>query len=114
MKTAAIDYRLPQELIAQHPVEQRDASRLLVVDRRTGTFREDTFHHIGAYFDSGDCLALNDTKVIRARLNGRKATGGKVEIFLLRETRPQEWEALVRPSARVKSGTRVLEVIKAC
>ena len=105
MKTDILDYSLPSKCIAQYPVEKRDASRLLVVDRQAGTFKEDEFAHIGQYLNPGDSLVLNDTRVIRARLQGHKPTGGKVEIFLLHEISPGEWEALVRPSARIKSGT---------
>lgn len=107
MNTDELDYVLPEELIAQRPAEPRDASRLLVIDRATGKMQEDTFHNIPAHLHSGDCLVMNDTRVIRARLNGRKPTGGRVELFLLRETAPATWEALVRPSAKVKPGTRV-------
>ena len=108
MNTEELSYTLPDELIAQHPVEMRSESRLLVVDRATGTFSEDTFSNVAAYFNSGDAMVVNDTRVIRARLKAQKPTGGKVELFLLREMAPGEWEALVRPSARVKPGSSVL------
>ena len=104
MKTAELEYDLPEELIAQHPSERRDASRLLVVDRTTGGLREDEYRNVANYLRSGDCMALNDTRVIRARLHGHKDTGGRVEVFLLREEAPGEWIALVRPSAKVKPG----------
>lgn len=107
MDTSRLDYDLPEHLIAQHPAEPRDASRLLVVDRSDQSIREDVFRNIGAYLRTGDCLVLNDTRVIRARLRARKPTGGHVELFLLRETAPGRWEALVRPSAKVKPGTQV-------
>jgi len=107
MKTAELDYDLPEELIAQRPCEERDAARLLVLDREAGTIREDVFRNVAAHLRGGDCLVLNDTRVIRARLHGRKPTGGQVEVFLLREEAPGAWTALVRPSARVKPGTRV-------
>jgi len=107
MRTSELDYHLPPELIAQHPSEQRDASRLLVVDRASGTMRLDVFRNIASYLDAGDCLVMNDTQVIRARLHGWKPTGGSVEIFLLREIEPSLWSALVKPSARLKPGTRV-------
>jgi S-adenosylmethionine:tRNA ribosyltransferase-isomerase len=105
MKTEALDYHLPEELIAQHPVEKRDESRLLVVNRATGSIEEDAFKHLPQYLQPGDALVLNDTQVIRARLRGRKLTGGKVEIFLLQEERPSVWRALVRPSAKAPPGT---------
>lgn len=107
MKTTDLDYDLPDELIAQEPAPQRDASRLLVVDRARGTISEDTFDHMPNYLSPGDCVVLNDTRVIRARLHGTKATGGRVEIFLLHEEEPGVWSALVKPSAKVKPGTNV-------
>ena len=107
MDITELDYELPEALIAQHPCEKRDESRLLIVDRKTGSIQEDVFRNVGDYLRSGDCLALNETRVIRARLRGRKATGGRVEIFLLHEHAPGEWDALVRPSAKVAPGTRV-------
>ncbi len=107
MKTAQLDYDLPESLIAQHPSEKRDESRLLVVDRAAGEFKEDIFKNLCSYLDAGDCVVLNDTRVIRARLYGRKETGGKVEIFLLKELQPGLWEALIRPSARVRAGMAV-------
>ena len=108
MNTDELDYSLPDELIAQQPVENRSESRLLVVDRSAGTIKEDVFSNVGAYLDPGDSMVVNDTRVIRARLHAQKPTGGKVELFLLRELAPGEWEALVRPSARVKPGSEVL------
>ncbi|MFP4173772.1 MAG: tRNA preQ1(34) S-adenosylmethionine ribosyltransferase-isomerase QueA [Candidatus Hydrogenedentota bacterium] len=107
MKTSELVYTLPQELIAQRPREERDQARLLIVDRQTGQFHDDVFHNLPAYLQPGDCAVLNDTRVIRARLHGRKPTGGKVEVFLLREIAPGEWDALVRPSARVMPGTEI-------
>lgn len=107
MRTADLDYDLPEELVAQRPCPRRDEARLLVVDRASGAVREDVFRNIASHFAGGDCLVLNDTRVIRARLHGAKPSGGKVEVFLLREVEPAVWEALVRPSARVKPGTPV-------
>ncbi|MCX5759838.1 MAG: tRNA preQ1(34) S-adenosylmethionine ribosyltransferase-isomerase QueA [Candidatus Hydrogenedentes bacterium] len=107
MDTSELDYDLPPERIAQRPAEPRDASRLLVLDRASGEVRLDTFRNIGAYLRAGDCLVMNDTRVIRARLRGRKPSGGHVEVFLLREQSPGVWTALVRPSARVKPGSTV-------
>jgi S-adenosylmethionine:tRNA ribosyltransferase-isomerase len=107
MKTSDLDYDLPDELIAQAPAERRDASRLLVVDRAAGTVAEDVFEHMPQYLRGGDCVVLNDTRVIRARLHGQKPTGGRVEIFLLHEEAPGVWSALVKPSAKVKPGTEV-------
>jgi S-adenosylmethionine:tRNA ribosyltransferase-isomerase len=107
MLTAELDYDLPERLIAQQPAARRDQSRLLVVDRRSGDLREDIFARLPDYVEAGDCLALNDTRVIRARLKGQKDTGGKIELFLLREIEPGAWEVLVRPSSRVKPGSAV-------
>ena len=107
MKTADLDYELPEDLIAQEPCEPRDMARMMVIDRARGTIDIDVFRNLPAYLVTGDCLVLNDTRVIRARLFGRKRTGGRVEVFLLRESAPGEWEALVRPSAKVKPGTPV-------
>lgn len=107
MRTEQLDYALPEAQIAQHPLAQRDASRLLVVDRAAGTWREDVFANLPTYLRAGDCLVLNDTRVVRARLRGHKESGGAVEIFLLREVEPGAWAALVRPSAKIKDGARV-------
>ncbi len=107
MKTSELEFDLPEALVAQRPAEPRDAARLLILDRATGELAETTFAHLPDYLNAGDCLVFNDTKVIRARLFGAKPTGGKVEIFLLREVEPGAWEALVRPSAKVKPGTAV-------
>ncbi|MBX7255823.1 MAG: tRNA preQ1(34) S-adenosylmethionine ribosyltransferase-isomerase QueA [Candidatus Hydrogenedentes bacterium] len=108
MHISELDYELPEELIAQQPCEQRDASRLMVIDRADGVIHTDVFRNVSAYLRAGDCLVLNQTRVIRARLHGRKPSGGAVEIFLLHEESPGCWEALVRPSARVKPGVTVI------
>ena len=108
MHTEELNYSLPDELIAQHPVKNRSESRLLVVNRQAGTLTEDVFSNIGTYLNPGDAMVVNDTRVIKARLKAEKPTGGKVELFLLREMAPGDWEALVRPSARVKPGSMVL------
>ncbi len=108
MDTAALDYTLPEELIAQRPCEPRDAARLLVLDRRTGEITTDVYRNVADYLLPGDCMVLNDTRVIRARLHGHKPTGGRVELFLLHEEEPGTWAALVRPSAKVRPGTEVL------
>ncbi|MCP4646048.1 MAG: tRNA preQ1(34) S-adenosylmethionine ribosyltransferase-isomerase QueA [bacterium] len=107
MNTSDLEYELPERLIAQRPCDKRDESRLLVVSRADGTIREDVYRNVANYLQPGDCLVLNDTRVIRARLMGRKPTGGRVEVFLLHEHAPCEWDALVRPSAKVKPGTCV-------
>jgi len=107
MKTSELDYDLSPELVAQHPAKKRDESRLLVLNRADNSMRIDVFRNLPSYLTRGDCLVLNETRVIRARLYGRKPTGGRVEVFLLHEFEPGEWRALVRPSARVAEGTRV-------
>ncbi len=107
MRTSELDYELPERLIAQEPCEPRDAARMLVLDRASGTIRADVFRNMPSYLRTGDCIVLNDTRVIRARLHGRKETGGEIEVFLLREEAPGVWEALAKPSARVRPGTPV-------
>jgi len=111
METSQFDYDLPQELIAQTPVEPRDASRLMVVHRGSERIEHRTFRHITEYLSPGDLLILNQTRVIPARLFGRKAgTGGKVELLLLQRQDEQLWEALVRgkglrPGTYIELGT---------
>ncbi|RLA78444.1 MAG: tRNA preQ1(34) S-adenosylmethionine ribosyltransferase-isomerase QueA [Deltaproteobacteria bacterium] len=107
MKTEEFDYHLPPEAIAQEPAEPRDSSRLLVLDRSTGELHETVFRQIVDYLRSGDVLVLNDTRVIPARLHGRKPTGGRCEVFLLRDLGGGRWEALVRPARRLKPGSEV-------
>jgi S-adenosylmethionine:tRNA ribosyltransferase-isomerase len=108
MRLADFDYTLPPELIAQQPASPRDTSRLLVVDRATGSFEHRIFRDIGAYLHAGDVLVVNDTRVIRARLRGRRAgTGGAVELLLLLPLPDGAWEALVRPGRRLRAGTIV-------
>lgn len=105
MKVAEFDYNLPEELIAQEPVEPRDASRLLVVHRQTGELEHRAFRDIVDYIRPGDVLVINDTKVIPARLFGTKMdTGGHVELLLLKRMGRDAWEALVRPGRRVRPG----------
>ena len=98
MKTDLFDYELPPAYIAQQPAEPRDSSRLLVLDRATGTIEHRTFREIGRYLQHGDLLVGNDSRVIPARLHGRKKSGGAVELFLLRQIDEQGvvWECLVR------------------
>jgi len=103
VKTADFDYRLPPELIAQTPVEPRDASRLMVVDRRTGDVLHRHFRDLPGFLRSGDLLVHNESRVIPARLFARKLTGAKVEILLLRRRADDTWETLVR-GKRVRAG----------
>jgi len=95
MKLSTFDYTLPPELIAQTPVEPRHASRLMVVNRRTGDITHHQFSDLPAYLNPGDILVANDTRVIPARLYGKKATGGKMELLLLKKQSATQWEALV-------------------
>ncbi|MCV0403498.1 MAG: tRNA preQ1(34) S-adenosylmethionine ribosyltransferase-isomerase QueA [Chloroflexi bacterium] len=101
------DYDLPTEAIAQSPVEPRDASRLLVLERATGTIRHARFAEIGRWFRPGDLLVVNDSRVIPARLRATRPGGGQAEVLVLRpiDGDPRRWEALVRPSRRIPDGT---------
>lgn len=102
------DFTLPPELIAQTPVPQRDQSRLMVVHRGQQRITHDVFHHIGDYLSPPDVLVVNNTRVIPARLHGRKTcTGGKIEVLLLHDMGAGEWETLLRPTAKVPPGTVV-------
>lgn len=109
---SAFDYDLPQELIAQTPIEPRDASRLLVIDRASGSFAHRHFRDIGEYLRPGDLLIANQSRVIPARLLGRRAeSGGNVEVLLLAERADlgaNVWETLVRPGRRLREGSQVL------
>jgi len=113
MRLADFDYTLPSDLIAQQPASPRDASRLLVVNRATGRLMHRVFREIGDYLQEGDVAVVNDTRVLPARLRGRRAaTGGAVEVLLLRPAEGGKagdgaWEALVRPGRRVRDGTIV-------
>ncbi len=105
MLLSDFDYFLPEELIAQHPCEPRDHSRLLVLDKETGTINHQHFYDLPEYLHAGDTLVFNDTRVIPARLIGAKPeTGGKVEVFLLSRKNGEEWEALVKPGKKARPG----------
>ncbi|HOP07093.1 MAG TPA: tRNA preQ1(34) S-adenosylmethionine ribosyltransferase-isomerase QueA [candidate division Zixibacteria bacterium] len=111
MKIELFDYDLPPELIAQYPSRKRDQSRLLVLNRATGKTEITHFNAVVDFLQPGDGLVVNRTKVFKARLNGRRATGARVELFLVRPDAtgdPLEWLALVSPSRRVKPGESVL------
>lgn len=108
MKTSDFYYELPQELIAQDPLEDRSSSRLLHLDRRTGEISHGTFQDILTYLKPGDCLVINDTKVIPARLFGRKEdTGAVIELLLLKRRENDVWETLVKPGKKAKVGTKL-------
>jgi S-adenosylmethionine:tRNA ribosyltransferase-isomerase len=109
MHIADFDYELPGELIAQTPLEERDASRMLVLDRGKQAWTDATFREFVDYLRPNDVVVVNNSRVIPARLIGRRdESGGQVEIFLVREIEPGIWEALVRPGARLKSGSRAV------
>lgn len=102
------DYNLDESLIAQTPLRERDHSKLLVVNKKDGSFKDDVFYNIINYLESGDTLVLNNTKVLPSRIYGiKKETNAKIEVLLLKEIESDEWETLVRPQKRVKIGTVV-------
>ena len=108
MKTSDFYYDLPEELIAQDPLENRSDSRLMVLDKKTGAVSHHIFRDIVEYLQPGDCLVINDTKVIPARLIGSKEdTGAKIEVLLLKRKTGDVWETLVKPGRKAKPGTRI-------
>jgi S-adenosylmethionine:tRNA ribosyltransferase-isomerase len=108
MKTSDFYYDLPEELIAQDPLEDRTASRLLVLDRKTGAVKHKIFSDVIDYLNKGDCLVINNTRVIPARLIGEKeGTGGKVEVLLLKRRANDVWETLVKPGKKLKPGAKI-------
>lgn len=107
MLVTDFDYDLPQELIAQHPMEPRDHSRLLVVDKKTGEIEHKHFYDLVNYLKPGDVLVFNDTRVIPARLHGTKNTGAHVEVFLLTRRDATDWEVLVRPGKKLQVGAKI-------
>ena len=107
MKTHDFYYELPEELIAQTPLQQRDASRLMVLNRVTGEIEHKHFYDIIDYLHPGDCLVLNDSRVLPARLLGHRPTGGAVEILLLRDLGDKKWECLCKPGKKMREGDTV-------
>lgn len=107
MLVTDFDYDLPQELIAQHPMEPRDHSRLLVVDKKSGEIEHKHFYDLVNYLKPGDVLVFNDTRVIPARLHGTKDTGAHVEVFLLTRRDATDWEVLVRPGKKLQVGAKI-------
>jgi len=106
MKVSEFNFYLPEELIAQHPLKERDASRLMVLDKKNGEIEHKTFHDIIDYLNPGDTLVLNNTRVLPARLIGEKeSTGGKIEFLLLKRIEGDKWECLAKPGKRAKIGT---------
>lgn len=107
LKVTDFDFYLPEELIAQHPLEQRDEARLMLLDKETGEIEHKIFKDIVDYLQPGDCLVLNDTRVLPARLiGGKEGTGGKMEFLLLKRTDKDTWETLVKPGKRAQIGSR--------
>lgn len=107
MKVSDFDFYLPEELIAQHPLEKRDASRLMVLDKKTGSIEHKSFHDVIDYLNEGDTLVLNNTRVMPARLIGEKEnTGGKIEFLLLKRIEGDKWECLAKPGKKAKIGQR--------
>lgn len=108
MKKSDFNFILPEELIAQDPLEDRSSSRLLVLDKKTGAIKHEIFKNITNYLKRGDCLVINDTKVIPARLFGvKEETGAKIEVLLLKRKENDCWETLVKPGKKAKIGTKL-------
>ena len=108
MKTHDFYYDLPEELIAQTPLEKRDTSRLMTLDRATGAVDHKHFYDIIDYLDPGDCLVMNDSRVLPARLLGHRPTGGAVEVLLLRDLGDKRWECLCKPGRKMQVGSEVI------
>lgn len=108
MKTSDFDFQLPEELIAQTPLERRDASRLLTLDRESGAVGHHHFYDLPRFLRPGDCLVLNDSRVLPARLIGHRPTGGACEVLLLVDKSGDLWECLVRPGRKLKPGAQVI------
>ena len=104
MKTSDFWYDLPEELIAQTPLQQRDSSRLLVLDKESGAISHRHFYDILDYLNPGDCLVMNDSRVLPARLLGHRPTGGAVEVLLLRDLGEKKWECLCKPGRKMQVG----------
>lgn len=108
MRISDFDYQLPEELIAQHPPERRDSSRMLIVDRGSQTWHDAQFNSLPDYLGANDVLVLNNTRVFPARLHGKRIpSGGAIELLLLREIEPNLWQALARPARRLQKGTKI-------
>ena len=108
MRLEDFNYNLPQELIAQDPLLDRASSRLMVLDKNTGEIKHKIFADVIDYLNVGDCLVINDTKVIPARLIGEKEdTGASIEVLLLKRKEDSTWETLVKPGKKAKIGARI-------
>ena len=108
MKVSDFNYELPKELIAQHPYDKRDEARLMVLDKKKQSIEHKVFKDVVDYLSPGDCLVINNTKVIPARLYGKKDTGANVEFLLLKRIENDTWEAMVRPGNKLKVGSKVI------
>ena len=108
MKTSDFFYELPEELIAQTPLEQRDTSRLMVLNKETGAVTHKHFYDVIDYLQPGDCLVMNDSRVLPARLLGHRPTGGAVEVLLLRDLGDKKWECLCKPGRKMQVGNQVI------
>ena len=108
MKVSDFNYELPEELIAQTPIEKRDSSRLMVLNKEKQTIEHKVFSDIIEYLKEGDCLVINNTKVIPARLYGKKETGANIEFLLLNRIEGDTWEVMVRPGRKLQIGTKVI------
>ena len=108
MKKSDFSFELPEELIAQTPIGRRDASRLLVLDKNTGKISHSHFYNLPDYLVEGDCLVLNDSRVLPARLIGTRKTGGAVEVVLLRDLGGGDWECLTRPGKKTRPGAELV------
>ena len=108
MKTKDFWYDLPEDLIAQTPLQQRDSSRLMMLDRETGEVSHKHFYDVIDYLNPGDCLVMNDSRVLPARLLGSRPTGGAVELLLLRDLGNKKWECLAKPGRKLQAGQQVI------
>lgn len=109
MKVSDFDFDLPEELIAQHPLKNRDESRLMIVNKKNGELKQEVFKNIIDYLKPGDCLVLNNTRVMPARLIGEKVeSGGKIEFLLLKRVEGDKWESLVKPGKKAKIGAEFI------
>lgn len=108
MEVSEFNYNLPEELIAQVPIKKRDESRLMILDRKNYTIQNKVFKDIIDYLEPGDCLVRNNTKVIPARLYGKKETGANIEFLLLNNIEGDIWEVIVRPGNKLHIGTKVI------
>ena len=107
MKKSDFSFDLPQELIAQSPIPQRDHSRLMILDKQTGETEDRHFYDLPDYLNPGDCLVLNDSRVLPARLLGIRSTGGAIELLLLKDLGKNNWECLCRPGKKIREGTEL-------